>query len=304
MGNAGWVASALEAGASVDGSEDRSSPLAYAIACCARPAAAPVDEGGASFDVAPHVEVVRVLLDAGASVYFAESQLNLATSTGCVALVSLLLERGAPVNATDEWEGRHFTALHVAAEGGHEAVARRLLDAGADPMPRSRNDDTPLHRAAFHGGVATVRVLLERGADVDAGAHLDETALHLSAAQGHAAVVQVLLEAGACVNVEPGRESALHRRAAKGGHVEVVRLLLAAGADAAAPEYRYEGTGKGISGFTALHCAAEQESLPVCEALIRGGANWLAKAGDDRTPRFMARNGRFIRAVDEIAARR
>lgn len=244
MSNAGWVASVLEAGASVEVSEDRSSPLAYAIACCAQQAAAPVEESEAACDVDPHVEVVRVLLDAGASVYFAESQLNLAASTGCVALVDLLLERGADVNAKDEWEGRYFTPLHVAAEEGHEAVARRLLDAGADPMPRSQHHDTPLHRAALRGRVATVRLLLDRGADVNADSRINDTALHLAAGQGHAAVIQVLLEAGASVNVEPGRASALHL-AAKGGHVEVVRLLLAAGADVAAPQYRSRGRGRG-----------------------------------------------------------
>jgi ankyrin repeat protein len=234
MGNAGWVASVLEAGASVEVSEDRSSPLAHAIACCGQQAAFPVDEGRAAGDLGPHVEVVGVLLDAGASAYFAESQLNLAASTGCVALVELFLERGADVNARDAWEGRYFTPLHVAAEEGHEAVARRLLDAGADTRSRSQHDDTPLHRAAWRGRVATVRLLLDRGAEVNARSHLNDTALHLAAGQGHVAVVQVLLEAGASVNVAPGHTSALHL-AVTGGHVEVVRLLVAAGAEAAAP---------------------------------------------------------------------
>jgi ankyrin repeat protein len=204
LGNAGWVASVLEAGASLEVSEDRSSPLAYAIACCAQQAADPAEESRSSRDVDPHVEVVRVLLDAGASVYFCDSQLNLAASTGCVALVKLLLERGADLNATDEWEGRQLTALHVAAEAGHTEVTTQLLDAGADPMPRSQHDDTPLHRAALGGRAAIVRLLLERGADVNANAHVNGTALHLAAGQGHAAVVEVLLEAGANVDVEPG----------------------------------------------------------------------------------------------------
>jgi hypothetical protein len=192
-GNAGWVASVLETGASIEVSEDRSSPLAYAIACCAEQAARMVEEDRAS----GHVDVVRVLLDAGASVYFAESLLGLAAATGCVTLVHLFFERGADVNATDEWEGRGFTALHVAAEEGHETVARRLLDAGADPTARSQHDDTPLHRAALRGRVAIVRLLLDRGADVNANAHVNGTALRCAVEAGHVEVARLLGAAGA-----------------------------------------------------------------------------------------------------------
>lgn len=301
--NAAWVTSLLEEGASVEVEEDRSSPLAHALAHCALEIPTSGDASRGPADIDQRVEVVRVLLEAGARVYCSDSVLGLAAATGCVALVDLLLERGEDVNAKDEWEGRGFTPLHVAAAAGHEAVARRLLDGGAAPMARSQHDDTPLHCAARFGRVEVVRLLLARGALPSARSHTSDSGLHMAAARGHTSVVKVLLEAGAAVDVEPGRDSPLHL-AAKGSHVEIVHLLLAAGANVAAPTYRHEGTREAIAGFTALHFAAEKEDLQVCKALILGGADWLAKTADGRTPRAMARKGGFIQAIDAMVATR
>jgi hypothetical protein len=63
------------------------------------------------------------------------------------------------------------TALHFAAEGGHEASAVRLLEEGADVSSR----DYP-GRSALH-----IKVWLRRGADVSALDECRETALHWGA---------------------------------------------------------------------------------------------------------------------------
>jgi ankyrin repeat protein len=54
---------------------------------------------------------------------------------GCEAVVRLLLERGAEVNAQD-WCG--WTALGRAAARGHEVVVQLLLEHGADGFKLSR----------------------------------------------------------------------------------------------------------------------------------------------------------------------
>jgi|GEM_PF-1283248 len=59
-----------------------------------------------------------------------------------------------------------WTGLHSAAQGGHLAATRLLLQHGADPNAREAGDNTyPLHWAAANREVEVVRVLLDAGGD-------------------------------------------------------------------------------------------------------------------------------------------
>ena len=57
------------------------------------------------------------------------------------------------------------TALHSAASGDHVAIARLLVEAGADPNARQSGGWTPLHSAAHNGNAELVALLLAHGAD-------------------------------------------------------------------------------------------------------------------------------------------
>ncbi|KAL9570475.1 hypothetical protein ACKAV7_005406 [Fusarium commune] len=89
-----------------------------------------------------------------------------AAEHGHEAIVRLLLDRGAYTEAVDKWEGR--TPLSWAAERGHEVVVQLLLD--WDGYIEAADDDgwTPLLRAAENGHEAIVRLLLDRGAHAEA----------------------------------------------------------------------------------------------------------------------------------------
>jgi uncharacterized protein len=92
-----------------------------------------------------------------------------------------------------------FTALHLAAYFGREAMASVLLDCGADPNAVSRNAMSlrPLHSAAISGSLAIVKRLLEHGAEVRAQQHGGWTPLHAAAFIGDLAMAECLVAHGA-----------------------------------------------------------------------------------------------------------
>ena len=61
-----------------------------------------------------------------------------------VQVARSLIERGAPVNCKKTTNG--FTPLHQAAIIGEEALAKMLIDKGAETEVIDREQMTPLHR--------------------------------------------------------------------------------------------------------------------------------------------------------------
>jgi len=86
------------------------------------------------------------------------------------------------------------TCLMIAANNGHLAICRLLLDKGAQLEAKNINGCTPLHHAAAQGHVEIVRLLCDRGADVDARANREWRPLHSAAWKGHISVVKELIE--------------------------------------------------------------------------------------------------------------
>jgi ankyrin repeat protein len=90
----------------------------------------------------------------------AEQALVFASLCGKLDVVRLLLDRGTRIDATPPGSHWTATALHTAAGQGHVAVVELLLARGADPsIQDARYQSTPLGWAA-HLGRADVVVLL------------------------------------------------------------------------------------------------------------------------------------------------
>ncbi len=153
--------------------------------------------------------------------------------------------------------------LSSAAEGGHLALTKLLLDGGVEADTQDSIGSTPLHDAAFNNHHEVAQLLLEHGADVNAQDNNGNTPLHEAAEVGRLDVVELLLEHGADVNAQDiGGYTPLHWAASR-GHREVAELLLERGADVNAPDN---------DGDTPLHVAAANGHLEVAELLLERGA--------------------------------
>jgi ankyrin repeat protein len=82
--------------------------------------------------------------------------LNKATVSGHIKLVTLLLEKGANVNATNSHQE---TALHAAAYWGHKGVVELLIDQGADLEAKNNKGHTALMYAAHNDQREVVELL-------------------------------------------------------------------------------------------------------------------------------------------------
>jgi uncharacterized protein len=103
-----------------------------------------------------------------------ESALMLAALKNQQNLAEKLIRKGADINKTG------WTPLHYAASGGHVAIISMLLENSAYIDAESPNGTTPLMMAAMYGTTAAVKLLLEEGADPQLKNQLGLTALQFA----------------------------------------------------------------------------------------------------------------------------
>ncbi|HET7048745.1 MAG TPA: ankyrin repeat domain-containing protein [Solirubrobacteraceae bacterium] len=229
---------------------------------------------------------------------------------GELAIVSLLLERGADPNRGNDYG---WTKLHQAGYGNDRGLAKLMLDAGARTDLFARGEGgTPLVAALFWGhrevapllgrepvnlrvgaGLGDPALIRDLAGTARAGAYrgfyrphggfpawqpsddpqevLDE-ALVWAAKSDRDEAIPLLVELGARVDADPYRGTALTWAAAN-GRVGSIRALVELGAD---PNQR--GTFGGPShgeGVTAIHLAAQSGQREAVAALLELGADPL-----------------------------
>ena len=160
-----------------------------------------------------------------------------------------LLARGANPNGPG---GEEWTNLSIACSQGDDALARLLLESGAEP-----NDNDSLYHSLDPADDGCTRVLLEHGAEVP-GTNSLWHALDYDRPDR----VRMLLEHGGDPNESP-EWPALHHAVIRGRGPDVMRLLVGYGADVAARDR---------AGRTAYQHAFRRGREDVAETLRELGA--------------------------------
>lgn len=163
-------------------------------------------------------------------------------------LVTLLIEAGANVNATDK---NGNTALTVASSIGEawNCIVQALLSAGAktisQPVQINSNPnkqstcvintpdqfgETPLLTAVKKGQIDEVKNLIAQGADVNFVNSFKESVLMFAVKKNQLEIVKLLIEAGADANYKDNFGKSILKTAEQKGYTEIVELLESAGA--------------------------------------------------------------------------
>ena len=225
-----------------------------------------------------HPDVVRVLIDAGASVNTKDRNgappLHCACRLGHLDIVKMLVEAGAGVCTTDS-NGQ--SCLMPASGAGHTETVRYLVGLKDVEVNHKKNNGvTALHCAVQKGHVDVVQVLIDAGADIDAKNEVGRSPLMFASIKGHLDVVKVLVEAGAGVRATNNDGDTCLLIAANFGHTETVRYLVGL----KDVDVNHQGTYN----HTALHSAVDEGHPDVVQVLIDAGASVKTKDQDGRSP--------------------
>lgn len=124
------------------------------------------------------------------------------------AVAKLLLERGADLEARDS--GGYTPLQRVCDESKTHPMARWLVEAGANVNCGSRTSPPPLVGAVLENSLDLVKFLIERGANVNATYDMGNglrSALYFAERDGQQEIAQVLREHGA-VPLDPAASAA------------------------------------------------------------------------------------------------
>ncbi|CAJ1409394.1 unnamed protein product [Effrenium voratum] len=223
-----------------------------------------------------HEEVVKALLQAGASANLAALDGKTALSHACyrghLQVARSLLQHRARCDVVDRGQR---SPLHWAAETGQEALLDILLPCSLDAQ--DLQGWTPLMATAQQGHVATARRLLEGKASLEPQGLDGETAVMLAALNGHIEMLRLLVIHRADLNQPAGDGMTPLKLAGEAGHAEAVQRLLAMGAEVPPEGLALKGQADSSDELALTASLARQLSAELKSAATLEAADALAR---------------------------
>jgi ankyrin repeat protein len=203
---------------------------------------------------------------------FSWTALHLATKTGSLEAIKLLLARGARVNQTTL---RGDTALHIA-----------VLYAVAQPRQMITEKDPKIHNKSLQ----VIRLLLENGANMNASSSFVSTPLHLAISSDRNDLCRLLLESGPGrsrpdANTPDTRGNTPLQRIVEGENVQLAKWVLNAGGNV--------NVKKPENGRMPLHTATLTGNTDMAKVLLEHGAEVNGKETNGTTPLQIAATHRL-----------
>jgi ankyrin repeat protein len=144
-----------------------------------------------------------------------------------------LLDQGADINAAEKKQDRYrgMTPLLFAIMHKDEALARYLIERGANIHHKDNDREDAFSFACGRRMTGIIDLLLEKGADINQIGRWDKTALMNACYNGHADMVDFLIERKADINLKGSYGYTPLHWAVSNGHMHIVQRLIKEGAD-------------------------------------------------------------------------
>lgn len=230
--------------------------------------------------------IVELLLDKGAFINAQDARgatpLTMSITNNSLELCRLLIARGADTSLIDV-DGNNLLALAI-LERASPLIAELLLQYDVDINAKNRLGNSALHKAATLGHVEAVKVLLDCGIDVTATDPEGMTALHLAARRGVEEVAKMLIASGVDVDVVDMYGLTALSHAVCWGNTEVSRLLV---------EKMTDINQQSRGGDTPLSTAASYGREALVNLLLNAGAEIGSQEPGPRCP--------FIKPVERLS---
>ena len=221
------------------------------------------------------------------------TMLAIAASYGHDVILQALLEAGANPNVRCK---QQLTALHYAIQGREVFSTKTLLRYGADPSAKDEQGWMPLHHAAWDGAGGYVEYLVKAGADVNARVPTGESALQIALERANVNTARALVSMGADMKVKWAKSGATTLMLAMElkNSTELVKQLLVKGVDVnAVPK----------NGLTAFYTAVAMDDVALMELLVQYGAKINEPSSKWKTALEVARQYKASKAQRWLEAR-
>ncbi len=198
--------------------------------------------------------------------------------------INQLLSQDAEL-LTKKTEKKGLTPLHVAAQKADSETLTLLIDKGAKVNEPAKDGRTPLHFAVKRiNGFAVARVLLEAGADPSLQDEdgrtpwdlIDQKSARSWFTEDESEILGLLLRYDYLpdTTLAKNQPHLLHRMAQKAKDADIIRILI--------EKYQLNPDVRDADGWTPLHYAAKGKNPVAAEILLEKGADINAQSTQPR----------------------